>query len=502
MEGDDEEVSRRLERLQFDDVNVPATEELLGRCKALIEELDEYRAFLAERKKQHTVELRQLRNSLISELKSLEKLSNQPRSAERVRHTLRSSNLPYYSAVWDTAKSLDGIVAFFKRFYRAEDNLAQGEGRDRTGKAEQSNGKPTVQGKPKAGGSALVDIVADDGLRWIKVSTVTEKKIVFEMAKRGWEGESSSGEEEEEEYRNGRDDPEDELPLLRLAEDLSQTARLERIRYRHPQVVLVLPKIQRGSINQIDELIRQIESLGVYVQCGSEISPAQPIAFVKERMLADQNTHFSSILNIDCTILLALVSDLSHDIIAVQPWFHRAIKRQIERESEEQLLSTSVWPAMGAKELVCTSEAARRMREIVDTIGTENERRRTALLMGDDPGKGQQDRIRDFGQYSVHQVPREWKLPIKILQEEDMDLRGLPAAAGLVADNLSGINRSVFMYGWTSGRTTISSNRTVTKTIEKLVEENRASEGEVGPDIWLCPTARSLVGKEKGRRDV
>ena len=47
---------------------------------------------------------------------------------------------------------------------------------------------------------------------------------------------------------------------------------------------------------------------------------------------------------------------------------------------------------------------------------------------------------------------------------------------------------------------TLTSNRSVKKQIEEIVE---STEGEVeGPRIWLCNTARSLVGKEKGRRDL
>jgi hypothetical protein len=57
----------------------------------------------------------------------------------------------------------------------------------------------------------------------------------------------------------------------------------------------------------------------------------------------------------------------------------------------------------------------------------------------------------------------------------------------------------VFFFGWWSGYTTISSNRTVAKEIEKTIEENRVRD-EAGPAIWISAESRSLVGKEKGRR--
>ena len=54
--------------------SVATVEDLLARCHALLNELEEFRTFLAERKKEHTVELRQFRSSVQSELKSLEKV--------------------------------------------------------------------------------------------------------------------------------------------------------------------------------------------------------------------------------------------------------------------------------------------------------------------------------------------------------------------------------------------------------------------------------------------
>ena len=74
----------------------------------------------------------------------------------------------------------------------------------------------------------------------------------------------------------------------------------------------------------------------------------------------------------------------------------------------------------------------------------------------------------------------------------------LPLVAEQVAEQLTDINRSVFMYGWMQGLTTVSSNRTVAKGIENIVERN--GMGAMGPEIWLREPARSLLGKEKERR--
>ncbi len=39
--------------------------------------------------------------------------------------------------------------------------------------------------------SALVDLVAHDGEEWIKVSTITENRVLFEMAEAGWNADDS-----------------------------------------------------------------------------------------------------------------------------------------------------------------------------------------------------------------------------------------------------------------------------------------------------------------------
>ena len=49
----------------------------------------------------------------------------------------------------------------------------------------------------------------------------------------------------------------------------------------------------------------------------------------------------------------------------------------------------------------------------------------------------------------------------------------LPSVAGKVSETLRGVNPSVFFFGWASGYTTITSNKTVAKDIEKIIQENK-----------------------------
>lgn len=68
---------------QSDTVRV---EDLLRKCHALLNELEAFRTFLVQRKKEHTVEIRQFRNSVQSELKSLEKVRPLTSAPELVRN--------------------------------------------------------------------------------------------------------------------------------------------------------------------------------------------------------------------------------------------------------------------------------------------------------------------------------------------------------------------------------------------------------------------------------
>ena len=215
-------------------------------------------------------------------------------------------------------------------------------------------------------------------------------------------------------------------------------------------------------------------------------------------MAPDPILGFSDTLNIDCTILLALVSEFSHAKVSKEPWFHSALQRQVEIEDNENLLPCLLYPALRGHRLVCTHEATKRMREIVDTIGTPSEKARTAILMGDDTTKSQEQLVHEMQQWSAYSVPSDWQLPILVVdQNHDHCQSNLPQEAYSASANMTTINQSVFLHGWATGRTTITSNRAVVKQIENDLEKFDSLKDSVWPSIWLCPTARSLVGKEK-----
>ncbi|KAL1976575.1 hypothetical protein VTN31DRAFT_2857 [Thermomyces dupontii] len=565
---------------------------LLHQCRLLLAELDAFYNTLRKRlrrhqQQQHLVEMRLLRSNVISELRSLERLSSEAEALaasqaatdnnnynhtvtnpatddddggekdyearnemeeeeevgdeaeRRILHALRSSNLPFYVAVWTIAKErCHGVVAFSKRFYwEAAPQRGHvpdaGDGRD-----PNSSKQSTVSSSKDTRKSVSVDIVCDGGEEWVKVSTITETRLLFEMAEKGWERDEEGDTDGEigkgsVDMRAGRPilpnsdsnslDDDDEIGLIKLAADMTKAARATRVRYRHPRIRIVLPKVVQGKYAEIDSILNEMRRFGVTVECGIPIpdvfndefdgnrDPASVAAddLPLETLLPRPSSKFTESLNVDCTLLLALVSDLSHNSnLTPSPSHHRAIIRQIEIEEEQPLVPTELWPAVENHPLVCTKEAIKRMKEIVHIIGTETEKKRTAIIFGDPPfdAMDRKELLRQFQQLTDYQVPETWMLPIKVVDakaeiDQALQRNALPDIAHKLEEVLTDINRSVFFYGWVKDITTITSNRTVAKQIETMIEENRNGDDHLrGPPVWVCETARSLIGKEKNRK--
>ncbi|PYH82625.1 hypothetical protein BO82DRAFT_364023 [Aspergillus uvarum CBS 121591] len=519
---------------------------LVTRCRALLAEITALQTLLAQTQRNpQIVEVRSLRSSVLSELRMLEKLDAQVQEATaaaaaaaaapqqdgssdgdddevraRLAHALRSSNLPFYEAVWAIAKgSCSGLVAFGKRFYWGDD-AGKGQGQGNENGKDGAGEKRSSKDKRK---SVFVDIVADDGEEWVKVSTISETRLLFEMAKKGWEADESEEDGEgaprtvlrnyEDEMGTDDEDDDDEIELVKLASDMRKAANVTRVRYRTPRLRLVIPKVEEGSSPEIDGLLKVIRGYGIDVTSGENVYSSQSEttqAEALERLLPKPFKHFTSTLNMDCTLLLAAVSDLSHyKDISTSPTHHKAINRQIEVEHSRPLLPTELWPAMVGRDLVCTEEAAQRMQEIVNIIGTETEKQRMRILMGHESFAEctREGLIEAFQKLSDYEIPEDWRLPVMTVNAKPTiasakDLARLPSIYEKIEPVLSDINHSVFLYGWAAGVMTISSNRTVVKQIESIVEKNRGADDSLeGPSIWVCDTARSLIGKEKGRKD-
>jgi hypothetical protein len=515
---------------------------LLSRAQLLLTELTTFQFYLQSNKKEDAVGIRQFLSSVQSEAKSLERnagviseeqliLEDKKKEEEIKRlHALRSSNLPFYEVIWQVAERCEGVVSLGTKNRRVSYANAKSPA---VPSDQYSRDNKRGSGRPEKDANSA-DIVVDNGETWIKVSTITEKRLLFEMAKEGWEGCDGGSSEHHTESDDESGTQRHSIEIVRLAEDMKMAASSVRVRYRHPKIHFILPRISEGRLDEIDAIVEDIRKTGATVECAAELQSrfsGHPSALNSltpaarfSRMLPRAHPPLTSTLNIDCTMLLALISDISHFNLQNLPnapngKYHSAILRQIRSEESASLLESEIFPILLARRLHCTSHAARRMREIVQMMGTAAEQARAEIFFseGDFVGLSAAELGVKLKELSDHDVPPGLQLPIEVVDFDADVMLARPRpnfSIGMmlqVANGLSEINRSVFLHGWCQKIVTISSNRAVAKEIEKLVcqlldtrDEREGvilSDDVVGPDIWVCDTARSLIGKEKGRRE-
>lgn len=475
---------------------------LIDRCTNLHEEVEAYVRAVDKRQKltrvQHPVEYRNLRNDFKHELVFLRKIASSSMAAEKVRHYIVSSNLTYYEALWGAAKRARGLQAFRKYYFWDRHKAPAGK---RTLKGL-SLGKGGI-GKGKT--AALVDIVADEGREWIRVSTVSEKRIIFDLAKLGWVNDSDSDSDVPDARPLDWDDEDDEdqIDVVRNARELARAARANPVQGRPPKVRFVLTRIVAGKMKEVDAVIAKIRATGAIVQCSEDIPPTQSLDGVLSNLLVDRTRALSETLNVDCTILLALISDISHKPCPILDWYPGEVQAQIKEEAGENLLPIHLYPAIGSHSMVCTQEAADQMNLIVNTLATDEEKRRAQLLVaqGDCAERSPEELVVEWASMSDHPVPSGFTLPIRIVPSNvDTITSKLPAAARMLKNEMSRLNSSIFFYGWAEGITTLSSNRARARQIEHALNQHGLEDGEAGPHIWLCGESRSLIAKH-GRKD-
>ena len=330
------------------------------------------------------------------------------------------------------------------------------------------------------------------------MSLVTEKRLLFELAENGWNvGDDSLDDSESSSNDQTADNKSILLSIEKIAELLHAEARKVRVRYKHPEIVLDLPNIERGKVKEVDDVLERIRLSGIIIKTAEDKQPVPDLVDVLDKMLSEETRNFSSTINIDCTILLSLVADISHSNDTALPSQSLIIRKQIEAEARENLLPSVLYPIFEHRKLVCTQQAAAHMIGLVKTIGTPTEKRRTSLIMGHEKELSPDQLIQEFSEISCHTVPKSLRIPLEVMPDGNTEDTNLPSIAKVVANALKHpINRSVFLYGWASNSTTITTNAVVAKQIERIVEEHRSNSTEVGPDVWLCVVPRSLIGKE------
>jgi len=231
----------------------------------------------------------------------------------------------------------------------------------------------------------------------------------------------SDSEEDDEDF----DDP---TGLLAQASSLIRASKLVLHRGQHPHIRIVLPRFRMDELKSLNlgdpklilRVFDRLRTRGITLEMG-DLSPP-PITEVLQRMTFPDYSTITDILNIDTTILLAIVSDISHITIRPKEWHHEFIAAQIAKEGQLKLLPQHIWPICGTRKLICTRESLEMMQTITNDIGTDAERKRAALLF-ESPGDNMTtaDRISKFQALSDYKIPEGWSIPINVI---DVDIQG------------------------------------------------------------------------------
>ncbi|KAH9903450.1 hypothetical protein C8Q73DRAFT_635400 [Cubamyces lactineus] len=282
--------------------------------------------------------LRALRESVKRDLDVLEKFLNDPKCASRPP---LSTNAPYLVSVWnEVLHAPPPIVTIWRTFPDAP----QPSSIPRRGSRKPSGVK--------------VDVVADGGKRWIRVNTTKNSRLLAEFREldsylTGSEDELSDGDGAS---RPSLAPKEFDNSILRMGRSLLEAARRNPIAPSGdlPSVVLRLTRLDPNTSNpkesdpRIAQTIQLLRDMGVIVELG-ERDPRQlhqPSRGVQRRLEPTLR------VNLDLSILIALVSDITHSPLPESPAAAEAryVPSPQYREWKRKRLVTSRSPIEEAEE--------------------------------------------------------------------------------------------------------------------------------------------------------
>lgn len=415
---------------------------------------------------------------------------------------IQGCGLNSHQEQWDAIKRTHGLMAFRRRF----------------------SGNSTKLG-------TTVDAVVENGTEWVKVSVVTEKKLIYQMAQEGWNPDDSTDEESDE-----SDGENTGIGIVKVASQLIKAARSNRCNTRIPRVRLVLPNLTEGRVEAIDKLLGRIRCLGmskrqegdveVLVDCSSSQfleTPIPPLEAAFANMFRDTNLdRLTPTVNLELTILLSLASDIAHAEIEPKEWYSMQTMSHLEDEAHAPGARLKVvYSALRGRHLECTYEVAREFCNIVDDLGTDTTKARAALMFGwkdvqegiqvlrrsqiprsHSSGEGavttgdqlkaaeSKNLIEEWRKLSIYPVPEDLHFPVRVIGEDIFDDKDyasligngkLPPVASKVWEKLDRpYNRSCHLWGWIQDITTVSANSLNTRLVDATVDKVSLFSCEVG----------------------
>ncbi|OIW32942.1 hypothetical protein CONLIGDRAFT_156663 [Coniochaeta ligniaria NRRL 30616] len=432
------------------------------------------------------------------------------RRVETLKQTcerLDCSNIYSEEAAWDVVKRCSGLEQLASKFSLHTTigpcSLCKGK-------------KCPPKGKQDSKSVVHVDAVVNGGAEWLRIIGLGERRLLHEMAEMGWDWGASD-------ESSGDDDDDDcEVSVAVILRQLVAAARANRHNYRPPSLHIVFTRVAEGSDSEIDRLIRKLRSIPkhgveIRVDCSNSeflTSPSPPLETALRNLVTEDLSDITSTVNLDCSILVALASDVTHSAIEKQTWHRWDVASQIDEEKKVgSTLVKALYPVLRSRRLVCTAKAAERFWTIVDTLATATEAARAELILpkAGNTEKTSEELLAELQTLSINPVDPNLRLPIEVVTPVDLTTEGrdlatdneprrLPRSAELISTVASDLNRDIILYGWLHQITTVTANNSLAKQIRLLVEEQRTDDDQAGPSIRVFPFTRALATKGRPAR--
>ncbi|KAJ3300566.1 hypothetical protein HK104_009901 [Borealophlyctis nickersoniae] len=306
-----------------------------------------------------------------AEKRFVEKLVSN-RSAIRSAH-VASTNIPYLCAVFGVLSTQRDVTSIYRTFQYMP-----------------------VRAYPSTEpDSVRVDVVADQGRRWVKVKASSLKTLQTDFF--ADESESESDESSSEDDGESGVAPIPDLsyssllsgPLFRQARALLLAAEQNPVHYETPRVVMRFC----GPEALDPKMIEMLETMGILVEMGTEtenlpkypndrtptMSAADPSAV--PRSPSNPFPSLSQTLNLDVTTLICLATDFTYyfDRIPERAYNIPALQLQAAQERANPLLP-SLQTVFSGRELVTTRMAVSKLFNVAGVVGGTREYRRCSKL--------------------------------------------------------------------------------------------------------------------------
>ncbi|CEG71297.1 hypothetical protein RMATCC62417_07052 [Rhizopus microsporus] len=221
--------------------------------------------------------------------------------------------------------------------------------------------------------SIKVDIIAQNGLVWVKVIARNAKAFRHEVM-------GLEQKEEDDDYCSDDDDDNikepsasdfDSLPIFNKARDYLMAARAYHVHYHTPVVVFAFMRIRPQEDVFVQRIMDRLTEMGIIVHLQTPDNDLQG-AYMPLLKGIDVTNLSTEKLNLDVSSIFALISELSHHPCSPDDISAIPIKVQAEREASVRCLP-QLKRIVEGKELYMVQTAYDRLKSIIDIVGGPNE---------------------------------------------------------------------------------------------------------------------------------